>query len=226
MSVRRIMFALAVAVSGAGAASADEADQGIVCATALKAPVDQMPSVIAACSKIQRKQPLRPIRPGSGAISASRSFAPAICGGRRNFDKTLRLTPDDHWALQRRAEANEQLGHPQLAIPDYQRLAVLQPGTRWRMKVAELGGRFRAARAANCRTIRSRRPAIRPCRAPRGAGPRGGPSSFRATGAAAPVPPVPARPTDSTCAGARPRIISELVTSCRRYSARSAIRLR
>ena len=103
MSVRRIMFALAAVMLTAGAASADEADQGVVCATAGKAPVDQLPAVIAACSWIQRKQPTpadqaRVWRYLGIAFYRSGDLPAAIA----NFDKTLRVTPDDAWALQDR----------------------------------------------------------------------------------------------------------------------------
>ena len=90
MSVRRIMFALAAVMLTAGAASGDEADPGVVCATAGKAPVDQLPAVIAACSWIQRKQPTpvdqaRVWRYLGIALYRSGDLPAAIA----NFDKTL-----------------------------------------------------------------------------------------------------------------------------------------
>ena len=116
-------------------------DEGVVCATAIKGPLDTMPAVIRACGKIQAKQPTaadraRVLRYRGVALQRTGEMAAAIA----DFDQVLALTPEDTWALQGRAEAHEALGHNQQAIADYGRLAALRPGdTRWRIKMSQLG---------------------------------------------------------------------------------------
>lgn len=115
-------------------------DEGVVCATAIKGPVDTMPAVIKACGKIQAKQPTagdraRVLRYRGVALKRSGDLPAAIA----DFDQVLRLTPEDTWALQGRAEAHEALGHKPQAIDDYLRLEALGPDTRWRVRIAQLG---------------------------------------------------------------------------------------
>lgn len=117
-------------------------DEGVVCATAIKAPAETLPAVIRACGKIQAKQPTavdraRVLRYRGIALQRTGDQSGAIA----DFDQVLALTPEDTWALQGRAEAHELLGHVPQAIADYSRLAALRPGdTRWRIKIGQLGG--------------------------------------------------------------------------------------
>ena len=116
-------------------------DEGVVCATAIKAPADTLPAVISACGRIQAKQPTevdraRVLRYRGVAYQRTGNLQAAIA----DFDQVLQRTPDDTWAVQGRAEALESLGQWPQAIEDYRRLAALRPGdTRWRIKIAELG---------------------------------------------------------------------------------------
>ena len=117
-------------------------DEGVVCATAIKAPAETLPAVIRACGKIQAKQPTatdraRVLRYRGIALQRTGDQSGAIA----DFDQVLALTPEDTWALQGRAEAHELLGHVPQALADYSRLAALRPGdTRWRIKIGQLGG--------------------------------------------------------------------------------------
>ena len=76
-----------------------------------------------------------------------------------DFDQVLQTTPDDTAALQGRAQTYEALGQRAQAAADYGRLAALRPGdTRWRIKVAALGGGGRAA-VGRCRAAPAAAPA-------------------------------------------------------------------
>ncbi len=115
-------------------------DDGQVCGRAQSAEGDELVAVIDACTRITfQRTPdakVRVYRARGVALLRNHDPAAAIA----DFDIVLQLAPTDKFGLKGRAEAHEALGHIALAISDYRRLESAYPDTRWRIKIAELGG--------------------------------------------------------------------------------------
>ena len=137
-------------------------DEGVVCATAIKGPLDTMPAVIRACGKIQAKQPTavdraRVLRYRGIALQRTGEMAAAIA----DFDQVLAAHARGYLGAARAGGGARGAGPRPQAIADYGRLAALRPGdTRWRIKMPSSEPRLRRR---SCR-LPSRPPWRRPRR--------------------------------------------------------------
>jgi hypothetical protein len=119
---RRRCPALQVVAQAAPAQSSRLAivgDEGVVCATAIKGPLDTMPAVTgpAAIRRSSRRRSIARVLRYRGRPQRRRDG-----GGDRRFRPGAGAHPEDTWAPGR-AEAHEALGHNPQAIADYKRLA-------------------------------------------------------------------------------------------------------
>ena len=139
--MRAVALGLATLLATMSAGWAQDED-GALCSTAQRASAGTLPAVVQACNQALQAQSTaagqaKMLRYRGIALARGGNLPAAVA----DFDQVLQTTPDDTAALQGRAQTYEALGQRAQAAADYGRLAALRPGdTRWRIKVAALGG--------------------------------------------------------------------------------------
>ena len=161
--MRPVALGLAALLATMSAGWAQDEDSAL-CSTAQRASAGTLPAVVQACNQALQAQSTaagqaKMLRYRGIALARGGSPSAAVA----DFDQVLQTTPDDTAALQGRAQTYEALGQRAQAAADYGRLAALRPGdTRWRIKVAALGGAAAqpSAAAGRRRPRRQLRPAL------------------------------------------------------------------
>ena len=139
--MRAVALGLATLLATMSAGWAQDEDSAL-CSTAQRASAGTLPAVVQACNQALQAQSTaagqaKMLRYRGIALARGGNLPAAVA----DFDQVLQTTPDDTAALQGRAQTYEALGQRAQAAADYGRLAALRPGdTRWRIKVAALGG--------------------------------------------------------------------------------------
>ena len=139
--MRSVALTLVALLATSSLGWAQDAD-GAVCSTAQRAPTGTLAEVAQACSRALEGQATaadwaKMLR--YRGIAQARGGNPSAAVA--DFDQVLQVSPNDTAALQGRGQSHEALGQRPQAAADYTRLATLQPNdTRWRIKVASLGG--------------------------------------------------------------------------------------
>lgn len=148
--MKRLGVGLLALMAGSGtvAAAVDVANVGQTCKSVMDVMTVPLASVIEACTYViehptDRASQARALRYRGYAFERQKDLPRALA----DLNAALQVAPDDHWALQKRAQVAIALGDRERARADYQHLMRLQPlqKTRWRVALDELGAPPRIA---------------------------------------------------------------------------------